>query len=77
MPLSHITQSPLNISNSFKKEYEKLAILEHQNSHTVYFYIRNKSSVQTAKTDLAIWKLPGRTEIKPSIKLLINQVHCC
>lgn len=77
MPLSQFTKSFFNINNSFKKESENLAILGHQNSHMVYFYISNKPSVQPAKKDLAIWKLPGRTEIKLSITLLIKQVHCC
>lgn len=77
MPLSQCTKSFLNIDNSFKKESEKLAILGHQNSYTLYFYISNKSSVQTAKKDLAIWKLLGRTEIKLSIILPIKQVNCC
>lgn len=74
MPLSQFTKSFLNINNSLKKDSEKLAISGHENSHTVYFYVSNNSSVQTAKTDLAIWKLPGRTAIKLSITLLQNKV---
>lgn len=75
MPLIQFTKSFLNANNSFKNESEKLAILGHQNSRTVYFYINNKSSVELAKKDLAIWKLPGKTEIKLSITVLIKQVH--
>ena len=77
MPLSQFTKSFPSINISFKKESEKLAVLEHQNTHTVYFYISNNSSVQRVKKDFAIGKLPGRTEIKLSITILIKQVHCC
>lgn len=53
MPLIQFTKSFLNTNNSFKNESEKLAMLGHQNSRTVYFYISNKSSVEMAKKGLS------------------------
>lgn len=54
MLLSQLTNAFLIVNNLLQKKKESFGKLGHQKSHTMYFYINNnRSSIQTAKKDLA------------------------
>lgn len=54
MLLSQLTNAFLIVNNLLKKKKKSFGKLGHQKSHTMYFYINNnRSSIQTAKKDLA------------------------